>query len=144
MGWFVLNGILYGAMLIRSKSYTHFLPYKGVFKDALGVALHDMKLRKEAPPKKGKFNAAQRLAYASALVMGAGLVISGVAIWKPVQAVGITQLLGGYPFARVVHFTCMLGLLGFMLIHVVQVIRDGWNTLRGMITGSTLEVSDES
>ena len=46
---------------------------------------------------------------------------------------------GGYQAARLEHFTLTLGYLAFFLVHIVQVIRAGWNNLRSMITGYELE-----
>ncbi|MGG1948048.1 cytochrome b/b6 domain-containing protein [Trinickia sp. NRRL B-1857] len=68
-----------------------------------------------------RYNAVQKLAY---LVVIADLVIavlSGLAIWKPVQLPLLQTLMGGYDNARVVHFFAMSVLVGFFVVHIVMV-----------------------
>ena len=45
-------------------------------------------------------------------------VITGLAIWKPVQFSGLLWLLGGFQSARLLHFAGMTGLVAFLVIHV--------------------------
>jgi thiosulfate reductase cytochrome b subunit len=98
------------------------------------VVLHDLHIRKDPPPRR-KFNGAQQLAYTGVIVMGVGSLITGIAIYKPVQASLFTQLLGGYAVARFIHFWLMMFFLLFFLVHVGQVVKTGWNNFRSMITG---------
>ncbi len=67
--------------------------------------------------------------------MGAGSVITGLAIYKPVQFSSITWLCGGYAAARAEHFVLTLGYVMFFLVHIVQVLKTGWNNFQAMITG---------
>jgi thiosulfate reductase cytochrome b subunit len=67
--------------------------------------------------------------------MGAGSLLTGLAIYKPTQLHTITALLGGYEMARWLHFLLTIGYVGFFLVHVTQVIRAGWNNFRAMIVG---------
>jgi thiosulfate reductase cytochrome b subunit len=46
-------------------------------------------------------------------------VITGLAIWKPVQFSGLVALLGGFQTARVLHFAGMTVIVGFLIVHVV-------------------------
>jgi hypothetical protein len=46
-------------------------------------------------------------------------VITGLAIWKPVQFSGLVSLLGGFQTARVLHFAGMTVIVGFLIVHVV-------------------------
>ena len=64
------------------------------------------------------YNAVQKLLYI--VVIGAGVmqVVSGLAIWKPVQFQELTALLGGFQSARLVHFTGMAVIVGFLVVHV--------------------------
>lgn len=134
-GWlFVLIGIAYVLTLVVTGDWRRVLPRRGTFRDAWHVLLHDFRLRKEAPPADG-YNGAQRLAYTGVVFMACGQVVTGLAIYKPVQLGWVVALLGGYRFARFLHFWLMIGLCFFFVVHVVQVARAGWNNLRGMITG---------
>jgi thiosulfate reductase cytochrome b subunit len=64
------------------------------------------------------------------------LVLSGLAIWKPVQLQELTWLMGGYESARRVHFIAMVLLVAFVAIHVLMVLLVP-RTLPPMFTGRT-------
>jgi thiosulfate reductase cytochrome b subunit len=49
------------------------------------------------------------------------LVLSGLAIWKPVQFQELAALMGDYEGARYVHFFAMAALLLFVVVHVAMV-----------------------
>ena len=92
-------------------------------------------LFRRKPVTNSKYNAAQRIAYSATIFMGAGSLITGLAIWKPTQAHLVTQLLGGYEWARWEHFWLAMSFCAFFLVHVAQVVISGWNNFRGMISG---------
>ncbi len=142
MGWhfavmwlFTINGIVYVSYLLMSGEWREIFPLKSSFRDAFDVVMHDLKIRKDLPPQPGKMNGAQRFAYTGAIGLGFFAVISGIAIYKPVQIQWLTEALGGYPAARLEHFICLVALLGFIITHLAQVFRAGWPTLRGMVAG---------
>ncbi len=135
----VINGLIYFAHLSFSGEWKEVLPARKTFWQAVTYTLYDLKIRKVSPQWTGKFNPAQRLAYFSAIIMGVLGVISGVAIYKPVQMGILVFLLGGYKFARLIHFLCMSGLIFFIVIHLIQVLRTGWNNFRGMVAGYEIE-----
>lgn len=146
MGWhffimwpYAINGLLYLLYLTFSGEWRELMPVKSNFKDALIVIAHDLKLRKDPPPQFEKYNAAQKLAYAMAIVMGIGTLFTGLAIYKPVQMGWLTSLLGGYRLARLEHFLLMIGFVIFFFIHIIQVIRAGWNNFRSMVAGYEIE-----
>ncbi len=45
-------------------------------------------------------------------ILGAVIVLSGVAIWKPVELAPLTSVFGGYMWARYWHFMAMVALFG--------------------------------
>ncbi len=61
-------------------------------------------------------------------------IVSGLAIWKPVQLQELTALMGGFEIARRVHFFAMVGLVVFLVVHVAYAL-----TVKGvlapMVTG---------
>jgi thiosulfate reductase cytochrome b subunit len=61
-------------------------------------------------------------------------VLSGLAIWKPVQLQYLTALFGGYDAARYVHFFCMAAIVAFMVVHVALALLVP-KSLRAMIIG---------
>ena len=62
------------------------------------------------------------------------MVLSGLAIWKPVHLQELTALLGGYDFARYVHFFAMAAIVGFLVIHILLALLVP-KSLRAMVTG---------
>lgn len=146
IGWlFAINGVLYVLYTAISGEWRDLLPNLKSPGEAFQVVLHDLGIRK-APLPKAKFNAAQRITYTVIILMGLGSVVTGIAIYKPVQVSWLIQLLGGYPAARVEHFALTVGYVGFFFIHIAQVVRAGWNNFRSMVTGYELvdEATEES
>ena len=131
---FMINGVLYFAYTIFSGEWRHLFPDKNSFKEAIQVTLHDLGIRKTAPPQV-KYNGAQKIAYTSVLVMGLGSLLTGLAIYKPVQFNWLMWLFGGYDWARWVHFWLTIGYLLFFVVHVAQVVRAGWGNFQSMVTG---------
>ncbi|HVZ77379.1 MAG TPA: cytochrome b/b6 domain-containing protein, partial [Gemmatimonadaceae bacterium] len=86
-------------------------------------------------PRQGKHNALQRATYFALPVFGALAVVSGLAIWKPVELAFITQTLGGYVWARYWHFLAMVALVTLSLAHVFMVFAVDPYALRSMVTG---------
>jgi thiosulfate reductase cytochrome b subunit len=80
------------------------------------------------------YNAVQRLLYLGVIVTGVVIVLSGLAIWKPIQLQELTALFGGYDAARYVHFFCMAIIVGFLVVHVLLALIVP-KSLRAMITG---------
>ena len=80
------------------------------------------------------YNAVQRLFYLGVIVAGIVVVLSGLAIWKPVQLRELTAALGGYDTAHYVHFFAMAAIVGFLVIHVIMSVVVP-TSLRTMITG---------
>jgi thiosulfate reductase cytochrome b subunit len=141
--WFLaINGLLYVLYTLLSGEWRHLLPNRNTFREAWHVVLHDLKLRKTPPPR-AKFNGAQRLAYTGVIMMGVGSLITGLAIYKPTQFAWLTNLLGGYSWARAEHFALTIGYVLFFVIHITQVMRAGWNNFRAMVTGYELVPAEE-
>jgi thiosulfate reductase cytochrome b subunit len=68
-----------------------------------------------------RYNQVQRFAYLFAVVDIVLLVLSGLVLWKSVQFGLLRELLGGYEFARRIHFVAMAALVGFVAVHLVMV-----------------------
>ena len=137
MWLFAVNGLLYVLYTAFSGEWRDLVPQKNSFRDALEVVLYDLGVRRQLPPQ-GKYNAAQRITYSGIIVMGFGSLMTGLAIYKPVQLAGLTTALGGYEWARAEHFALTVGYLGFFMVHLAQVIRAGWNNFQSMVTGVEL------
>lgn len=91
-----------------------------------------------ARSKKPMYKLIQRLAYTGAIGLALLEVLSGLAMYKPVQLSWLAALFGGYDGARVVHFLALLLLAAFVVGHVIMVALHP-KTLKEMITGGTHE-----
>ena len=131
---FGLNGLLYAAYNLTSGEWRYVVPTRRSLAGAWQVVLRDLGLRR-APLPRRKFNHAQRLAYSGVVLMGLGSLLTGLAIYRPVQLAWPTRPCGGYERARVGHFMLMLGYVGLFVIHIRQVARAGWNNFRSMVIG---------
>jgi len=94
-------------------------------------------LRFRLPHDGTRYNAVQRLLYVLAGCVILLAIASGLAIWKPVQLYPLTALLGGYEFARRVHFLAMAGIVAFIFVHLALVAIVP-RTLPPMLTGRVL------
>ncbi|KAA9339233.1 thiosulfate reductase [Hymenobacter busanensis] len=131
---FALNGLLYVLYTAVSGEWRELLPNRRSFASAWQTVLHDLGIRK-APLPKQKFNGAQQIAYTAVVLMGAGSLLTGLAIYKPTQLAWLTTALGGYEWARIEHFALTVGYVLFFLVHIAQVVRAGWNNFRSMVAG---------
>jgi len=134
MWLFAVNGFLYVVYTICFGEWRYLVPNRHSFREAWHVLLHDLHLSK-APLPRRKFNGAQQFAYTGVILMGAASLLTGLAIYKPTQLAWLTRLLGGYPFARFAHFWLAIGYVLFFFVHIVQVVRAGWNNFRSMVIG---------
>lgn len=132
MWLFVVNGLVYVALgILTGRFRRKLLPIRPgeVIADARaalrGRLSHD---------DLSVYNAVQKLLYLGVILAGVVVVLSGLAIWKPVQLQELTALLGGYDFARYVHFAAMAAIVGFLLIHVIMAFVVP-KSLRAMIIG---------
>lgn len=113
------NGLLYLALNVATgRLWRKFFPVspRGVAAD-LGAALRG----KLAHDDLRHYNQVQKLAYLFVMADIVVLVLSGLVLWKSVQFDGLRDLLGGYEFARRIHFFAMALLVAFVAVHLVMV-----------------------
>jgi thiosulfate reductase cytochrome b subunit len=145
---FMLNGLLWVTGLVLGGGWRALLPRLTDARDAVTMIRYylgivPMALRRKPwphPPIQTKYNALQRGAYFSVLLLGTLAVLSGWAMHKPVQLGWLERTFIDYEGARVVHFSCMLGLAGFIVPHTILAVADGWDTLRSMVAGWSARV----
>ena len=87
------------------------------------------------PEQKEQYNPLQKLAYTTAIFLGAVSMLSGLVIWNPVQLSWIGWIVGGFHYARIVHFAAMCGFLAFIAGHLIMVVLHGWRNFESMWTG---------
>jgi Ni/Fe-hydrogenase b-type cytochrome subunit len=81
------------------------------------------------------YNPLQKLAYTLALLLIVISLVTGFALYKPVQLSWLVYGLGGFRVTRIWHFAAMCGLLAFIPGHLVMVAVHGWRNFAGMWTG---------
>ncbi len=138
-GWLlVLNGLVYVGYLVFSGQIRHrvFVPPRDA-KSALRTAGAYLRFRR-APEPADLYNGLQLLAYTSALILGAVVVLTGLSLYKPLQLHWLASLFGGYDAARAIHLLCLAALALFTLGHVTMVLLHPMSFV-AMITGGPRE-----
>jgi Ni/Fe-hydrogenase b-type cytochrome subunit len=130
----VVNGLIYLGFIYLHGEWRDLVPRRGMVRDSWQMVKFYLFLRREHPHQ-GKHNALQRGAYFAMPIVGAAAVITGVAIWKPVQLAPLTNLLGGYVWARYWHFVVMVLLVLLTAVHVFMVFTVDPYSLQSIITG---------
>lgn len=128
----VVNAVLYVIISVATKRFVpQFLPVTvpGIIKDlksALTGHLSHADIR--------HYNYVQKVAYLFAMADIVVLIVSGCALWKSVQFAWARVLTFGYEPARYIHFTAMVLLCAFIVVHVVMALLVP-KTIRAMIWG---------
>jgi thiosulfate reductase cytochrome b subunit len=89
-----------------------------------------------------RYNAVQKLLYAGIIVVIVVQVLSGLAVWKPVQLSELAVLFGSFQGARIVHFIGMALIVGFLVVHVALALLVP-KTIGAMITGGPVVDEDD-
>jgi len=130
----VVTGLVYLAFLFLHGEWRDIAPRRGDARDAWQMMRFYLFARSDHPHQ-GKHNALQKAAYTAMPVIGIALVLTGLAIWKPVSLGWLTALFGGYVWARYWHFVAMALLVLLVVVHVVMVLTVDPYAIRSMITG---------
>ncbi|EJL79344.1 thiosulfate reductase cytochrome B subunit (membrane anchoring protein), partial [Variovorax sp. CF313] len=115
----VFNGFVYLAINIASGRLARkFFPVtpRGVWHDALAALKGQLS---HADPR--HYNSVQKLAYLFVMLDLIVIVLSGLVLWKSVQFPVLRELMGGYEFARRIHFFAMAAIVAFVAVHLVMV-----------------------
>ncbi|MEG0140555.1 MAG: cytochrome b/b6 domain-containing protein [Comamonas sp.] len=115
----VFNGLLYLTLNIASGRLARkFFPLtpRGVLHDLLEALKGKLS---HGDPR--QYNNVQKLAYLFVMLDLIVIVLSGLVLWKSVQFPVLRELLGGYEFARRIHFFAMAAIVAFLVVHLVMV-----------------------
>jgi Ni/Fe-hydrogenase b-type cytochrome subunit len=135
MWLFFVNGIawiLYNIMSKHGRQTTLFS--RSDIRGILPMIKYYLRMSREHPPSK-KYNSLQKAAYTTIPLAALGVILSGIAIYWPVQFQWITSIFGNYDAARVWHFGFMTALVMFFAGHLFMVFISGWSNFLSMITG---------
>ena len=117
--WLFLTAVLLlvGYGLLSGHFRRDWLPVtpRGFLSDFIAAA------RFRLAHKLGEYNAVQRVFYWGVLLSVIMMLLSGLAIWKPVQLAPLIALFGGFQGARLVHFIFMTALALFLVVHLTLV-----------------------
>jgi len=149
---FVINGIAYVAWTFFSRHLKHDLaPTKQDWRGIGRSIVDHVKFKHPTGEAAKRYNVLQKLAYLVVIFVLLPLVIlMGLAMspWLDGVIPGWVDWFGGRQSARTLHFIAAWLLVGFVVIHVFEVIVSGlWNHLRSMITGNyrvSLEAKHEA
>ena len=130
----VVTGLVYVGFLFLHGEWRDVVPRRGDVRDAWEMVKFYL-YRRPGHPLQGKHNALQKTAYFAMSVVAVLIVLSGLAIWKPVSLGWLTALFGGYVWARYWHFVGMALLVLLILGHVVMVFAVDPYAIRSMVTG---------
>jgi thiosulfate reductase cytochrome b subunit len=83
------------------------------------------------------YNAVQKILYLGVILIGILIVISGLALWKPVQFSEFAALFGNFQTIRVVHFLCMSAIVAFLVVHIALALLVP-QTIKAMLTGGPI------
>ncbi|TMA26652.1 MAG: thiosulfate reductase [Deltaproteobacteria bacterium] len=123
LGWFlVANGLVYLIWMAASGEWRRraFLPRRDSM-NALQTMAYYLRVRKIAP-EQGLYNGLQRLSYTAVIFLAVIEVLSGLALYKPVQLSALAALFGGYDGARAIHLLGLAALAGFTVGHIAMVL----------------------
>ncbi len=134
----VVNGLVYLSFVYLHGEWRDLVPRRGDIRDAWEMIKFYLFVRK-THPHQGKHNAMQKATYFAFPLLGIVLVLTGLAIWKPVQLGWITALFGGYVWARYWHFAAMVALVALTFLHVFMVFAVDPYSIQSIVTGGYRE-----
>jgi len=131
---FFISGVVYVAYQIVTG---HFRMALFMPRDVRGVwpMVRHYFLFGPKPPVIEPYNPLQKLAYTAVIGLGALALMTGMAIYNPVQFSLLTRLMGGLRLARVWHFAVMTAFLMFIVGHLIMVALHGWSNFVSMLIG---------
>jgi thiosulfate reductase cytochrome b subunit len=138
---FAINGTLYLLWTFLSKHFSRDLVPTGSDWRGIGRSIIEhMKFKHPHGEEATRYNILQKLAYLTViLIFGPGIVLMGLAMSPHMDTVlgWLVDLVGGRQSARTIHFIIAFGFIGFIAIHLFEVLITGvWNNVRSMITGN--------
>ncbi len=113
---FAINGLLYLGYGIATGRFRQKL-FPLSLREILATVADALRFRL-AHDDLTHYNAVQKILYLGIMAVGVLTVISGLALWKPVQFSELAVLFGRFQTIRLVHFLCMSAIVLFLLVHV--------------------------
>ncbi|MBA2683732.1 MAG: cytochrome b/b6 domain-containing protein [Gemmatimonadaceae bacterium] len=134
----VVNGLVYLTFIYLHGEWRDLVPRRGDARDAMAMIKFYLFVSK-THPHQGKHNAMQKATYSALPILSVAQVLTGLAIWKPVQLGWITAVFGGYVWARYWHFVAMVLLIVLSFAHIFMVFAVDPYSIQSMVTGGYRE-----
>jgi thiosulfate reductase cytochrome b subunit len=136
----VINGLFFTAYALISRHATRDLAPTGKDLRGIGKAVKDhIVLRHPKGEEAKRYNVLQKLAYVVILfVVAPVIVLTGLTMSPTIDTAfpWLLTMFGGRQAARTIHFIACFTFVGFIVIHVLEVILTGFfNNIRSMVTG---------
>jgi len=134
--WIVaLNGLAYlGYGLFTGRFRRKLFPISG---HELILTIRDAATFRLRHDDLTRYNAVQKLLYIGIILVGIVAVLSGLALWKPVQLSELATLFYDFQTTRLVHFFCMTAIVLFLIVHVALALIVP-RSLVAMLTGGPI------
>jgi len=87
------------------------------------------------------YNAVQKVLYVGVILVIVVQIVSGLAVWKPVQFSELAALFGSFQGSRLVHFIGMALIVGFLVVHIMLALTVP-KTIGAMLTGGPVVDDD--
>ncbi|HET9463614.1 MAG TPA: cytochrome b/b6 domain-containing protein [Thiobacillus sp.] len=145
----VINGFAYITYMLASRHLARdLMPTRADWR-TIGQSIKDHLLLRHAQGEAARrYNILQKLAYLGVIFMVFPLlIVMGWAMSPGLNALfpGWVDVFGGRQSARTLHFVMAWLLVGFVFIHLFEMVIGGfWNNLRAMITGRYRVAADEN
>ncbi len=134
----VVNGLVYLTFIYLHGEWRDLVPRRGDVRDAIAMVKFYLFVSK-THPHQGKHNAMQKATYFALPILAIAQVLTGLAIWKPVQLGWITAIFGGYVWARYWHFMTMVLLIVLSFVHIFMVFAVDPYSIQSIVTGGYRE-----
>lgn len=134
MWLFIGSGVVYALYEVISGHYRTVLFHPRDIGGVWPMVRHYFFFGKK-PEEFEPYNPLQKLAYTTAVFLGAVSLITGLVLYKPVQFKYVAFLLGGFRLTRIWHFAAMCGLWAFLPGHLLMVAIHGWDNFASMLYG---------
>jgi thiosulfate reductase cytochrome b subunit len=137
---FVLTGLLYVSYAVLSRHlFRDLLPTRNDLR-GIGKQITDHLLLRHGKAEAAiHYNVLQKLAYIAVLfALAPVILLTGLSMSPMIDAAfpWLLPIFGGRQSARTIHFMACFAFVGFIAIHVFQVLITGlFNNMRSMITG---------
>lgn len=131
---YILTGLIYLGYQAFSGNYRQIMVIRADIPGMWPMVKHYF-FFSHKPLQHETYNPLQKLAYTTVIVLAVISVLTGFAVWKPVQFSWLAWLMGGFHWARLWHFVVMWVMLAFVFGHLVMVLVHGWNNFVSMLTG---------